>query len=124
MSGSGGDRDDRPSPSVAIRPNAGGGGGGGTGGGDPCAIFQQAPLNSPNPAVVPGLAVGDVLTVVLSTTGTRNVLEVHTPTGGVAGALTHNGHMAIVGCIQAGRHYEADVITKSGGAVTLQVRPR
>lgn len=123
MSGSGGGRDDYTPPNIPSRPNTGSGSGtGAIGGGDPCAIFQQAPLNSPNPQVVPTLNVGDSLMVVLNTAGPRAILEVHAAAG-IAGALTHNGHLAIIECMRAGHQYAADVVSRSGAAITLQVRP-
>lgn len=120
MSGSGGGRDDYTPPNIPIRPT--GGSGGGSAGADPCAIFQQAPLNSPRPGVVATLNIGDVLTIVLNGSGVRTVLEVHAPAG-IAGSLTHTGHVQIIECIQQGNSYVADVIGRSGAAVNLQVRP-
>lgn len=122
MSGSGGGRDDYTPPSIPVRPTGGSGGGGGSTGADRCAIFQQAPLNSPRPGVVATLSVGDVLTIVLNSSGVRPVLEVHAPSG-IAGSLTHTGHVQIIECIQLGNSYVADVIGRSGAAVNLQVRP-
>lgn len=129
MSGSGGDRSGyeptttpvplgRPVPTGGA---GGGGGGGGEGGTDPCDIVQDAPLNSPNPAVVPLLSVGDALDVVLTGIAPRQVLEVHTPNGGVAGSLTHVGHLALVRCIDAGNSYKAEVIQRTGGSVVVRV---
>ncbi len=122
MSGSGGNRDDY-TPSVPIgSARAGGGSGGGGGGGeDPCAISQDAPINSPNPAVIGGLSVGDVLDVVLGGAAPRQILEVRTPAGVVAGSLTHRGHLEIVRCIGSGNVYQAEVIQKSGGAVVVRI---
>ena len=122
MSGSGGGRDDYTPPNIPSRPGSGGGGAGGTAGGDPCAIFQQAPLNSPRPGVVPTLNVGDVLGIVLNIAGVRPVLEVHAPAG-IAGSLTHTGHVQIIDCIRLGNSYVAEVVGRSGAAVNLQVRP-
>lgn len=122
MSGGGGGRDDYTPPKIPNRPGAGGSGGAGGTGVDPCAIFQQAPLNSPRPSVVATLNVGDSLDVVLNLGGPRPILEVHAPAG-VAGALTHTGHMRIVECIQNGHQYIAEVVNRSGAAITLQVRP-
>ncbi len=120
MSGSGGGRDDDQSPRVTGGP---GRGGGGPGGNDPCAIIQQAPLNSPRPDVVGTLSAGDVLTVELNSSGTRPILEVHTAAGAVAGSLTHTGHVQIIACIEAGHSYIAEVTGRSGGAVNLQISP-
>ena len=99
-----------------------GGGGGGGGASDPCDIVQTAALNSPQPAVVAGLNVGDVLDVMLGGTAARPVLEVRTPGGAIAGSLTHRGHVAIIDCIAAGNQYVAIVVQKSGGIVTVRVQ--
>lgn len=125
MSGSGGSRDDyNPSTPIGSARAAGGSGGtgGGAGGGeDPCAISQDAPINSPNPAVVGGLSVGDVLDVVLGGAAPRQILEVRTRAGLIAGSLTHRGHLEIVRCIGSGNVYTAEVIQKSGGAVVVRI---
>ena len=126
MSGSGGDRDDYRS-STAIgstgSPKSGGdgGAGGGSDGDDPCAIVQTAPINSPNPAAVTGLSVGDSLDVVLTGTAPRHVLKVQTSAGVAVGSLTHRGHLALINCILAGNSYQAEVIQKTGGAVVVRV---
>lgn len=135
----GGGRDDgyqapRPSRSGPGKeagktgPPGGGAASGGTGGGgagvDPCDIVQTAALNSPQPAVVRGLSVGDVLDVVLGGTTARPVLEVKMSGGAVAGSLTHRGHVEIINCITAGNQYEAVVVQKSGGIVTVRVQRR
>lgn len=122
MSGSNSDRNDYSPPSIPGKAGGTGGGSGGKAGSDPCAIFQTAPLNSPRPTVVPTLNVGDVLDVVLNGGGVRPVLEVHAPAG-VAGSLTHTGHLQIIDCIRAGNAYVAVVVSRSGAAVDLQVRP-
>lgn len=125
MSGSGGNRDDysshRPPRPTPTNADGGVGGDGGAGGDDPCAIVQDAPINSPNPMVVPGLAIGDVLNVVVAGTPQRTVLEVRTSTGLTAGSLTQRGHLEIVRCIGEGNIYQAEVIQKSGGAVIVRI---
>lgn len=126
MSGSGGGRSDYypPTPPPTPRPTDGGGGGGGGGGGDtdPCDIVETVPLNSPQPAIVATLNVGDVLDVVLVTTGPRPVLEVQR-VGQRAGALTHRNHLRLINCITDGRTYQAVVVRRSGGAVEVRVEP-
>lgn len=122
MSGSGGGRDDYTPPNIPSRPSSSGGGAGDSAGGDPCAIYQQAPLNSPRPGVVSTLNIGDVLVIVLNSAGVRPVLEVHAPAG-VVGSLTHTGHVQIIDCIKAGNSYVAEVVGRSGAAIDLQVRP-
>ena len=125
MSGSGGGRGDG-FPSTPVTPTSvgptGGTPGGAAPGVDPCDIVQRAPLNSPQPRVIAGLAIGDVLDVALAVSGTRQVLEVRAPTG-LAGALTHRGHLAIIQCIQGGRSYKAVVVGKTGGAVEVRIEP-
>lgn len=126
MSGSGGDRDDyRTSTAIGSTGSpgsgAGGGAGGGGGGDDPCAIVQTAPINSPNPAAVASVTVGDTLDVALTGTAPRHVLRVQTPAGVAVGSLTHRGHLALINCILAGNSYRAEVIQKTGGAVVVRV---
>ena len=119
MSGSGRDRDDStPQRKPSSRQGTGVGG---PVGGDPCALVHQAPLNSPRRAVVPTLNTGDILSVVLNSSGPRPILEVHAPAG-IAGSLTHTGHVAIIDCIRAGHQYVAEVVGRSGPAIDLQVR--
>lgn len=121
MSGSGSDRSSyEPSASVGPAKQSGGGGGGG-GEVDPCAIVQDAPLNSPRPAVIAGLALGNVLDVVATGAPPRRVLEVHAPGAGVAGTLTHVGHLQILRCIDLGNVYQAEVISKAGGNVVVRI---
>ena len=122
MSGSGGGRDDGY-PLGGSSP-IGGGSGSGTGptGSDPCAITQRAPLNSPRPAIVATITIGDILRVELNESGIRPILEV-VATAGLAGALTHNGHIRLIDCIRQGYRYEAVVVGRTGGAVDLQIQP-
>lgn len=127
MSGSGGDRSDYttslPIGSRGTSGSTGGSGDGGAGGGeDPCALVQDAPINSPKAAVVSGLSVGDVLDVVLTGTAPHRVLEVRVPGGSAAGSLTHRGHLSLIRCIDAGNVYAAEVIQRTGGAVVVRVQ--
>lgn len=126
MSGGGGggsERDDKyETPRSSGAKRGGGLGGGGDGLPDRCDIAQTAALNSPQPSVVQTLSVGDVLVVVLGGTQARPILEVRTPAGVVAGSLTHRGHVDIIDCIDAGNVYEAVVVQRSGGIVTVRVQ--
>lgn len=124
MSGGGNGRDDDyiPTPAPAVRPGGGGGGGGG-GAPDPCDIVEIAPLNSPQPAVVAILALGDILVVNLNRQGINPVLEVLTAGGQRAGALTHRNHVRIISCIDGGRSYRAVVVSKRGGSVEVRIEP-
>jgi hypothetical protein len=123
MSGSGGSRRDDEVGSIPIGSSgtsgAGGGGAGGTGT-DPCAIIQDAPINSPKP-IVTTLSVGDVLDVRVTGTAPYRVLEVRTVTGTPVGSLTHRGHIQLIGCIDQGNEYSAEVIQLSGGSVIVRI---
>ena len=124
MSGGGNGRDDGYIPTPApVRPSKTGSGGGGEGGPDPCDIVEIVPLNSPQSVVIATLNVGDVLTVNLNRAGPNPVLEVVASGGRRAGALTHRNHVRIIGCINAGRTYQAVVMNITGGSVEVRVEP-
>ena len=124
LTGNSNGRDDNfgsNSSGSAKLPSSGSAGGqGGSDGSDPCDIVQTAPLNSPQPVVVQGLKANDILDVILNTSGTRAVLEVH-KNGQVVGSLTHRGHINIINCIQQGHQYQATVTSIQGGSVQMQV---
>lgn len=127
MSGGGGGRDDgyipTPAPVKPSKAGSGAGGGGGEGGPDPCDIVEIVPLNSPQSAVIATLNVGDVLAVNLNRSGPNPVLEVLAPGGQRAGALTHRNHVRIISCIDAGRSYQAVVMSIRGGSIEVRVEP-
>lgn len=124
MSGGGGGRDDGYTPTLApVKPSKTGSGGGGAGGPDPCEIVEIVPLNSPQAAVIATLSVGDMLAVNLNRSGSYPVLEVLASGGRRAGALTHRNHVRIIGCIDAGRTYQAVVMNIRGGSVEVRVEP-
>lgn len=122
MSGSGGGRDDGYSTGRSGPIGGGSGSGAGSSDSDPCAITQRAPLNSPRPPIVATISIGDILQIQLNESGTRTILEV-VAAAGLAGALTHNGHIRLIDCIRQGFQYEAVVVGLTGGAVDLLVRP-
>jgi hypothetical protein len=122
MSGHGNGRDDNYTPTPARPVKPGGGTGGGGDGDDPCNIVEIVPLNSPQPAVVATLSVGDVLDVNLNRQGANPVLEV-LANGHRAGALTHRNHVRIITCIDAGRTYRAVVVSIRGGSVEVRIEP-
>jgi len=119
MSGCGGNGHDRSSGGGGGSSSGGSGAGGGSGD-DNCDINETAPVNSPQPAVVRTLSVGDVLAVQVAGAPPRRTLQVVAPAG-VAGSLTHRGALALVNCIDAGHSYEAEVITLNGGQVTVRI---
>lgn len=124
MSGSGGNghgSGSGGSSGSGETPSAGGGGGAGGGGSstDPCDIDEIAPVNSPQPAVIRTLSVGDRLDVQV-TGAPRRILQL-VAAAGVVGSLTHRGALNIVNCIDAGNGYEAEVITINGGLITVRI---
>lgn len=127
MSGSGSSRDDGYSATPArVTPSklgTGGGGGGAGGAPDPCDIVETAALNSLQPAAFGSLSVGDILTINLNRSGPNPVVEVLGPGGQRVGALTHRGHVRIIGCIDQGRAYVAVVLSIRGGAVEVRIEP-
>jgi hypothetical protein len=83
---------------------------------------QTAPLNSPQRTVINTLNIGDSLDVVLTGSPQRQIIEVRTSSGAVAGSLTHRGHLQIIDCINQGHSYEAMVVALSGAFVTVRVQ--
>lgn len=105
---------DQPQPGAPV----GGPGGGGT---DPCRkITFETLLQSPVPAVVAQLQVGEILHVEL--TNNRPPIIVLRQNGTIVGAIIPQNIRQLVDCINAGNHYVAEVVRIQGGAVTLRVR--
>jgi hypothetical protein len=100
-----------------------GGGGGGYGGptrqGGDCNIIERVALNSPKPAVVTKLKVGDVLAV-----EERGGTLIATYQGADAGALTPNRLLDLLDCIRTGSHYRAIVQRLVGGLCEVEIRPK
>lgn len=90
-------------------------------GDDKCAITEQTILNSPVPAVVAGLSVGDILLVDLETQP-RNRVVAKSAAGAVAGAITSVSLVDIIECIQNGSVYEAEVLSINSGKVEIEIR--
>lgn len=100
-------------------------GGGGEGGGatdNHCAITEKTILNSPNPAVVPTLTVGNILSVELETTPRKRVV-VKDAAGQIAGAVTSARLLDIIQCLESGFKFEVEVLIISGGRIELELRP-
>lgn len=90
----------------------------------PCRASRRGPLNSPNPAVTPGLVPGTPLFVSVQVTGTAPVLVVSDASGRIAGSLTFFGYLDIVDCIlNQNTSYTASVTSNSGGFVEVRVDP-
>lgn len=88
---------------------------------DKCAIVERTVLNSPNPTVVAGLNVGDILQVELETQP-RSRLVAKTTVGATAGAITSTSIVDIIECIQNGSAYEAEVLAINSGKVEIEIR--
>ncbi len=102
-------------------------GGSGTGGwtpsspSNPCGELSfRSVVNSPQPAVISRLVVGDVLEVKLQTNPQNAVVVEHQ--GTVAGALTGTKVNALINCLQNGYTFEAEVISIVGGNCNVEVR--
>lgn len=123
MGGSGGD----PSyPKGGSRTGGGSGGSGSDGGSpgaDPCAISFQDDLYSPVAGVADRLTNGQVLAVRLTP---ANAVGVYLDSGTQVGTLA--GHVqlpALIGCLEDGVEFAADVVDVTGaaaGRVRLRVR--
>jgi hypothetical protein len=99
-----------------------GAGGGGAVGSDECpSIVDRTILNSPNPAVLPTLAVGATLELTLQSE--RGPLLAVTPDGRTAGSITSTNLARLIRCIQGGYRYDATVLTVTGGQCAVEVRP-
>lgn len=116
--GSGGGDDFRPAP---IKPTKKGrsGGGAGDGGSDPCDIDKKTILNSPDPAILKTLKVGEVLKVEVAS-GARKILEAKKG-GNVAGSVTFPEMGQVIECIESGEAFEAEVVSISGGQCQVRV---
>lgn len=120
MSGGGGGGSTRPEAVTPIAPRPGGGGAGGMGGPDPCALIEDTILNSPVPAVVATLKVGDILDVSLVKGPPVRVI-VQTLAGVTAGSFTGAKLPQIIKCLEAGVVYQALVVSIKGAAVRIRV---
>lgn len=122
MSGAGGGtpnfgRPTSPSPDAAPPPGSGGGTGGQP---DPCEkIDVRTVLQSPQPAVVVGLTRGDKLSLQL-TGGGAPIIAV-TQNGDVAGSIVVQEMSKLIGCLNGGRIFVADVAQITGGAIDVRV---
>lgn len=109
MSGSGGTRGD-------STPNVGGGDP------NPCEISRRGPINSPQAAVLGTMSVGDVLQVVVDSSGVAPILVVQNNAGDRAGSLTFVGYLTLIDCIQSrGFTYQATITAINGGVYEVRV---
>lgn len=79
-------------------------------------------VNSPDPAVIGGIQVGDRLDVALDTGGNRKrVVVLHN--GRIAGSITSDTLPQLISCLESGSVFSADVQSVKGGRVEVHVRP-
>lgn len=103
--------------------HGGGGDGGATNGTTDCAsLIFSTTLNSPNPDVISGLEIDQVLKVRRPDPTERRILAV-TEDGQTAGSITHGKQADLLRCLEEGRSFVAIVKNVAGGACEVQVRP-
>ncbi|MBD3833028.1 MAG: hypothetical protein IE910_06745 [Brevundimonas sp.] len=84
-------------------------------------ITLRGPVNSPQAAVLSGMAVGDTLRVAVDSSGVAPVLVVETAAGNRAGSLTMANYLLVIGCIDRGHDYEAMIMAINGGIYDVRV---
>jgi len=87
-------------------------------------VSQRTILNSPDPAVLAGLRVNDVLTVTLLDRNGRRLLAAVTQDGLTAGSLTLPVLPRLLECMDQGFQYVAIVVEITGGRCIVDIRPR
>lgn len=122
MSGGPSNDDYNPRQTTSVKPKRGRGGDGGSSGGDadPCDIDKKTILNSPNPAVLRTLRVGEILDVVVATSP-RRILQAMTGSN-VAGSITFPEMGQVINCIEKeGETFKAEVVSINGGQCHVRV---
>lgn len=115
-----GDGSPKPKPQGTGTGGGGAGGGGGGGSADDCdSLDVVVVLQSPQPKVVAKLGKGDILEVKL--TGGKPPIQAVTDKGDVAGAIVPPDIQRLVDCLKKGKHFVAEVLQISGGAVKVRV---
>lgn len=124
MSGGGGGGGGRSrssdNSSRALRDQSSGSGGA-SGGADTCRqISELLRIQSPKPAAIRSLQVGDQLRVTASRGGPPLILT--TTTGVVAGSLVPSAGQKVLDCINAGHSFAATVLSIKGGICTVRLQ--
>ncbi len=119
MSGGSGGGGDDPRPTSIKPKKKPGGDGGGAVGPDPCDIDKKTILNSPNPAVLRTLRVGDFLDVVIATQP-RKILQAKKGVD-TAGSITFPQMGQVIRCLEDGETFKAEVVSVSGGQCHVRV---
>lgn len=84
-------------------------------------IGLRGPINSPQAAVLAGMAPGDTLLVAVDNSGAAPVLVVERTPGVRAGSLTMANYLSVIACISRGYVYEATIMTINGGIYDVRV---
>jgi hypothetical protein len=119
MSGGGGGGADWRPTSKPVGQTQGTGNGGPPQAPDPCIITETTNVNSPDPAIVTTLVVGEVLDVVLDQGPPVRVL-VRKGTG-TLGSITSSHMRQLIDCLRNQRRYSATVLTVRGGMVQVRI---
>ena len=93
------------------------GGGGRTTGFDCSKVSIKTNVSSPNPSVLATLKVGDILKIEIRVP-TGPLLAI-TQTNQVLGSVFTKDPAALIGCINDGNLYEAEILKISGGDVQI-----
>lgn len=104
-----------------------GSGGGSFGGGGAQEISCdrlsfETQLSSPKPAVVTGINIGDILPVAIEQQGAAQVVVIKHGNQ-VAGGITSPKMSRLLECMRQGTQYQATVLSKAGGQVTIRISP-
>lgn len=83
-------------------------------------VSFDAQLTSPDPALAPGLRVGEVLDVSVATASGRRVVQV-TKAGQRVGGLAGTDASRVRECIDNGHQYKATVQSVNSGQVVVRV---
>lgn len=98
------------------------GGGGGTPAFNCSKVSIKTNIISPDAAVLATVSVGDILQVSLQTA--TGPLIATTSKGKVLGAIFAKDPTSLIGCINAGNSYKAEVLKISGGDVQILITNR
>lgn len=82
----------------------------------------ETQLSSPKPAVVAGINVGDVLSVAIEQQGSAQVVVIKHGNQ-VAGGITSPKMSRLLECMRQGAQYQATVLSKDDGLVTIRISP-
>lgn len=121
MGGSGGGGG--PTPPRRRSTRGTGGGAGGTGPGDSAdfclSVHEDVRLESPDPAVLPTLKVGQVLD--LQTNNGKAPITAVTSSGDTAGAIVPSSLASLLKCMGLGHGYVAKILSIKGGLCIVRI---